>query len=400
MSARSTTVYAFHRDTFLRHGHEPYLTREFFSEVVRTMGDALMVKTRRARAHAGGRGDLLLVAGGARSAATGARRPITTACISRPAITRASSSASSAASARFEPGTQGEHKVSRGFEPAFTWSAHFIANGASARRSRSTSRARAHRSMPTRRKCRCTCRIGTSADASDEDLRMKIDHLALAARSAGCVSRRLSRRWRSHAGCWPPAAICPLRACWRPISAASSRGTHPASRCCGGRRIRARCCFRRNSAAAAASRKTRAQRRLHGRDRSGLRCRHRRCARAPRPQPRDLDHPEMRGAYVQLHELGFAHSLETYRNDVLVGGLYGVRLGGVFFGESMFSRERDASKVALAQLVRAVSTQRHRGDRLPAALTASGQPGQPCDRAPSVPGAAARACHLEPQPLP
>jgi leucyl/phenylalanyl-tRNA---protein transferase len=60
---------------------------------------------------------------------------------------------------------------------------------------------------------------------------------------------------------------------------------------------------------------------------------------------------EMRRAYLQLHELGYAHSFGTYRDNMLVGGLYGVRLGGVFFGESMFSRERDASKVALAQLV-------------------------------------------------
>ena len=61
--------------------------------------------------------------------------------------------------------------------------------------------------------------------------------------------------------------------------------------------------------------------------------------------------PEMRAAYLELHRHGHAHSFETYRNAELVGGLYGVRLGGVFFGESMFSRERDASKVALARLV-------------------------------------------------
>jgi len=59
----------------------------------------------------------------------------------------------------------------------------------------------------------------------------------------------------------------------------------------------------------------------------------------------------MRNAYLRLHRLGQAHSVETWRGDQLVGGLYGVRLGGVYFGESMFSRERDASKVALAQLV-------------------------------------------------
>ena len=61
--------------------------------------------------------------------------------------------------------------------------------------------------------------------------------------------------------------------------------------------------------------------------------------------------PEMRAAYLQLHHDGHAHSFETYLDGRLVGGLYGVRLGGIFFGESMFSRERDASKVALANLV-------------------------------------------------
>ena len=56
-------------------------------------------------------------------------------------------------------------------------------------------------------------------------------------------------------------------------------------------------------------------------------------------------------AYERLHELGFAHSVETVREGALVGGLYGVHLGGAFFGESMFYRERDASKVALVGLV-------------------------------------------------
>ena len=61
--------------------------------------------------------------------------------------------------------------------------------------------------------------------------------------------------------------------------------------------------------------------------------------------------PEMRQAYLRLHRLGYAHSLEVRRGAQLAGGLYGVRLGGVFFGESMFSAERDGSKVALAHLV-------------------------------------------------
>jgi len=65
---------------------------------------------------------------------------------------------------------------------------------------------------------------------------------------------------------------------------------------------------------------------------------------------------EMRAAYCELHRLGYAHSIETYRAGRLVGGVYGVRLGGVFFGESMFSAERDASKAALAHLAQACRT--------------------------------------------
>lgn len=57
-------------------------------------------------------------------------------------------------------------------------------------------------------------------------------------------------------------------------------------------------------------------------------------------------------AYVRLHELGWAHSIETFdREGNLAGGLYGVRIGGFFAGESMFHRQRDASKVALVALV-------------------------------------------------
>jgi leucyl/phenylalanyl-tRNA---protein transferase len=61
--------------------------------------------------------------------------------------------------------------------------------------------------------------------------------------------------------------------------------------------------------------------------------------------------PEMQVAYLQLHEAGHAHSVETWLEGRLVGGLYGVALGRVFFGESMFSLERDASKVAVKRLV-------------------------------------------------
>ena len=127
-------VYDFHRETFLRHGNEPYLTRPFFSEIARTLGDALMIK--------------VAVHRPAQGAAAAASRPVAAAiffwspdalygrywgaeaeyhslhfetcyhqgiefCIERGVK-------------RFEPGTQGEHKVSRGFEPTLTWSAHYI----------------------------------------------------------------------------------------------------------------------------------------------------------------------------------------------------------------------------------------------------------------------------------
>ena len=60
----------------------------------------------------------------------------------------------------------------------------------------------------------------------------------------------------------------------------------------------------------------------------------------------------MHEAYLELHRRDLAHSIEVWHEDRLVGGLYGVAMGRVFFGESMFTRERDASKVALARLVR------------------------------------------------
>jgi len=62
--------------------------------------------------------------------------------------------------------------------------------------------------------------------------------------------------------------------------------------------------------------------------------------------------PEMRAAYLALHRAGHAHSFETWLGGKLVGGLYGVAIGRMFYGESMFSRATDASKVALVALVR------------------------------------------------
>ena len=75
------------------------------------------------------------------------------------------------------------------------------------------------------------------------------------------------------------------------------------------------------------------------------------CA-APRPgQDGTWITPEMNTAYCQLFELGHAHSVEAWVGDQLAGGLYGVGLGRMFFGESMFSRESDASKVAFVHMV-------------------------------------------------
>lgn len=78
-----------------------------------------------------------------------------------------------------------------------------------------------------------------------------------------------------------------------------------------------------------------------------------RCATIDRPgQSGTWITGEMHKAYVQLHEQGFAHSVEAWRGDELVGGLYGVSLGAGFFGESMFATATDASKIAFVTLVR------------------------------------------------
>ena len=77
------------------------------------------------------------------------------------------------------------------------------------------------------------------------------------------------------------------------------------------------------------------------------------CATAPRPgQDGTWITAEMRAAYVALHRLGHAHSVEVRAGDRLVGGIYGVAIGRMFFGESMFSAESGASKAALAALAR------------------------------------------------
>lgn len=71
---------------------------------------------------------------------------------------------------------------------------------------------------------------------------------------------------------------------------------------------------------------------------------------ARRGQPGTWIVPQMRDAYLRLHRAGFAHSVEAWQDGCLAGGLYGVSLGRAFFGESMFARQPDASKVCLAWL--------------------------------------------------
>jgi leucyl/phenylalanyl-tRNA--protein transferase len=77
------------------------------------------------------------------------------------------------------------------------------------------------------------------------------------------------------------------------------------------------------------------------------------CAEIPRPgQDGTWITPDMMDAYIRLHELGWAHSVEVYAEGDLTGGLYGIAIGRMFYGESMFSRRSNASKIAFAHLIR------------------------------------------------
>jgi leucyl/phenylalanyl-tRNA--protein transferase len=84
------------------------------------------------------------------------------------------------------------------------------------------------------------------------------------------------------------------------------------------------------------------------------------CARVPRREKGTWITPAMIEAYTRLHDLGFAHSVETWNDTTLVGGMYGVSLGAVFFGESMFTLASDASKIALYTLLRQLEAWRFR----------------------------------------
>ena len=68
-------------------------------------------------------------------------------------------------------------------------------------------------------------------------------------------------------------------------------------------------------------------------------------------RPETWINPVIRSLFIDLNRMGYAHSVEVWRGDEMIGGLYGLQMGAAFFGESMFSRERDGSKIALAWLV-------------------------------------------------
>jgi len=75
------------------------------------------------------------------------------------------------------------------------------------------------------------------------------------------------------------------------------------------------------------------------------------CAKIGSRRPETWINQEIMEAYIELHKIGYAHSIECWKDNKIVGGLYGIALGGAFFGESMFSQQSNASKIALVHLV-------------------------------------------------
>ena len=105
-------------------------------------------------------------------------------------------------------------------------------------------------------------------------------------------------------------------------------------------------------------------------------------------------------AYERLHAAGVAHSIETWMDGELAGGLYGVALGRAFFGESMFARRTDASKIALVHLVRQLERVGLRAHRLPDEDRASRQLRRPRDSARGVRGRVRTLVEEPPVPAP
>ena len=305
-------IFEFYSRTFERRGRPPYLNRAFFAEIARTMPENLVVILARFRGTADRvaicfRGGDTLYGRYWGSAADFHSLHFETCyyqgidyCI-RERL------------AKFEPGTQGEHKISRGFTPSVTWSCHWLATATSTRRLRTSSRARPITSTPTWTSSTSTCRTATTR-----------------CRRSRHRSAMTTLRWLSSADAadrFPPAShaltepngllaaggdLSPKR-----LLAAYRRGIFPwyeegqpilwwspdPARCCG--RTAARC-----RAACAGSlnkggfelRSTRLRRRRRG-------------VRGAAPlHGRDLDHAEMAAAYTRLHGLGWAHSFESWRD--------------------------------------------------------------------------------------
>ena len=192
--------------------------------------------------------------------------------------------------------------------------------------------------------------------------------------SAQCRSSGWTSAWRfrppssRRTGCSPSAATSGRSGCSPRTRRASSPGTRTACRSSGTRPTRGWSCAPRTCTSRAAWPRRCAAATYQVTLDSAFRDVVEACASMERPgQEGTWITAEMIAAYEVLHRLGFAHSVEAWRGDELVGGLYGVSLGSAFFGESMFARADDASKVAFVTLVRDLARARHRPHRLPGA---------------------------------
>ena len=293
------------------------------------------------------------------TAATGARRPLSFSLHFETCYYQGIEYCIEHGLARFEPGTQGEHKISRGFRADGNL-VGALAVASAVRRGR--------RRLPRPRTRATSTSTWTRPASTCPIVRPMTDLHWLSARRSSRQFPRPAVALTNPTACWPSAATCRPSGCSLPTAAGSSPGSTRTSRFCGGhpdpaRRAAARrYCTCRAACAAGCAATTTAYRST-----SAFDARDRRLCR-PATDEGTWITPEMRLAYCRAcTNSAFAHSIETWHGrDELVGGLYGVNIGRVFFGESMFSRRTDASKVALVALVALGSPHGPRTDRLPA----------------------------------
>ena len=374
MSALLDRIYELHRDTFLRHGHEPYLIARLLQPRSRARcGRRCMVK--------------LAVHGRDRWPRRSSSR--CRGCALRALLGRGGGLPQPALRDLLSPGHRVLHRARH-------WGASSPARRASTRSRavssppspgrRTTSPIGRFRAAIARlprargRRGRCLRHRGagrtcpTAGAATRGRSRETITWLS-PARSARAVSAARAGAARIRAGLLAAGGdLSPGAAAGRLPRAASFPGIRPVSRCCGGHPTRARCCSRRSFTSRAAWRRRCAAAASWPRSIEDFAGVIDGCA-APRARKSGhLDHAEMRAAYLRAAPARACAQHRDLADGMLVGGLYGVRLGGVFFGESMFSRERDASKAALAHLVALCAAQCPGGHRLPAALAPPGEP--------------------------